>query len=122
MDISIPEYVEKAIDQLHRTNPKRPQYAPHRWTVPAYVKRLHMAPDPDEINILDKKITNRIQFIVGTFLYYARSVDPTLLRAINEISRVQSKLTRDTKEKSIMLLDYEATYPNAFIHYNWVDS
>ena len=48
-----------------------------------------MAPDTDEIDMLDKKITKIIQYIVGTFLYYARPGDPKMLQAINEISRVQ---------------------------------
>ena len=79
------EYARKSLDRLQHPNPERPQYAPHRWSVPAYGKRLQMAPYPDEKNILDKKSTNRIQSIVGTMLYYARSVDPTMLQAINGI-------------------------------------
>ena len=62
-------------------------------------KRLQMAPDPDKSDILDKKATKRIQSIVGTMLYYAWSVDPTMLRAINEILRVQSRPTHDTEKK-----------------------
>ena len=50
-------------------------------------------------------------------LYYARSVDPTMPRAINEIFRVQSRPTRYTEGKARMLLDYAATYLNAIIHY-----
>ena len=48
-----------------------------------------MAPDPDYSDLIDKEITKRIQSIVGTFLYHDRSVDPTMLQEINEISRVQ---------------------------------
>ena len=36
IDISMPDYVRKALDSL--------QYAPHRWSVPAYGKRLQMEP------------------------------------------------------------------------------
>ena len=57
-----------------------------------------MATDPDEIDILDKKATNRIHSIVGTMLYYSWLVDPTMLRAINEISQVQSRPTREQAE------------------------
>ena len=71
-----------------------------------------MTPYPNESDILDKNSTKIIQSIVGTMLYYAQSVDPMMLRAINEILRVQSRPTRDTKEKSRMLLDYSAKYPN----------
>ena len=51
----MPYYVKKALDRLQHTKPKRPQYAPHSWTVPTYVKRLEMAPDPNNSNIIDKK-------------------------------------------------------------------
>ena len=57
VEISMPDYVRKALDLLQHTNPKRPQYAPHLWSVPYYVKRLQMAPDIDEINLLDKNTT-----------------------------------------------------------------
>ena len=50
-------------------------------------------------------------------IYYARSVYPTMLRAINEISQLQSRPTRDTVEKSRMLLDYAATYLNTILCY-----
>ena len=54
---------------------------------------------------------------MGTILYYARSVDPPMLRAINENLRVQSRPTRDTAEKARMILDYDAAYPNATFSY-----
>ena len=68
--------------------------------------------DTDNSDIFVKKITKIIQYTVVTVLYYSQSVDSTMLRAINEVSQVQSKPTRDTEKKSIMLLDYAATYPN----------
>ena len=117
----MPHYVRKALDRLQHPNPKRPQYAPHLWTVPDYGKRLQMAPDPDESNLLDKNSTKRIQYIVGIMLYYARSIDPTMLGAINEILRVQSRPTQDTSEKAIMILDYAATYPNDILRYKASD-
>ena len=52
-----------------------------------------------------------------TMLYYNRLVDPMMLRAINETLRVQAKPTNYTEEKSIFLLDYVETYPNAIIRY-----
>ena len=97
----MPDYVSKVLDRLQYSKPKRPQYAPHRLSVPALKKT--MAPDSDGINLLDQKSTNKIQSIVGTNIYYAWSVDPTMLWEINEILRVQSRPTRR------MLLYYEAT-------------
>ena len=117
----MPDYVRKYLDRLQHPRPKRPQYAPHLWSVPAYVKRLQMEPDPDKSDLLDKIYTKRIQSIVGTMLYYARSVDPMMLRAINEILRVQSQPTRDTAEKLKMLLDHSATYLNVILKYKASD-
>ena len=52
-------------------------------------KRIQMALDLDHSNLLDKKYTKRIQYIVVKMLYYAWSIDPEMLQPINEILRVQ---------------------------------
>ena len=70
---------EKALDRLQHPKPKRLQYDPHLWTVPANGKIIQMAPDPDESDLIDNKGTRRIKYIVGNMLYYAGSVDQTML-------------------------------------------
>ena len=78
--------MKKALDRLQHPKPKIPKYAPHCWTVPIYGKKLQMAPDPYDSKILDKETTKIIQSIVGTMIYYACLVDPTMPRTLNEIS------------------------------------
>ena len=85
IDISMAEYVNKALDRTQNTKPNIPQYAPHLWTVLAYGKSLQMTPDIDGSNLLDKKATKIIQSIVVTMLYYSGSVDPRILQVIIEI-------------------------------------
>ena len=119
--ISMPDYVRKFMDRLQHPKLKRLQYAPHRWSVPAYGKILQMAPDPDKSGILDKNPTKRIQSILGTMLCYACSVGPTTLWAINKILRVKSRPTRDTEEKASILQDCAATYLNAIVCYKASD-
>ena len=82
--------------RLNYPAPKKPQYAPHRWTAPAYGQRPQMAPDPDSSELLDHKGIKFIQTVVGIFLYYARALDPTMLRYLNEISRIQARATKYT--------------------------
>ena len=113
----MPEYVTKLFECIQHLKPKWPQYAPHQWTVTAYSKQLLIAPAPDKSDLLYKKKIKWIKSMVGTFLYYAWSVDPTMLGAINEISIVQKKPTKDTDKKSSILLNYAATYPNVVIQY-----
>ena len=111
----MPEYTPKALTRLNHHAPKKPQYAPHRWTAPAYGQRLQMAPDPDSSELLDQKVIKFIQTLVSIFLYYARALNPTMLRALNEISRIQARPTKDTLAKAKWFLNYAATYPNAII-------
>ena len=110
------DYVKKALDRLKNCNTKRSQYAPHYWSVPAYGKRPQMAPDLDESDLL-KNPTKRIQSILGTMIYYAWPVDPTMLQDINEIFPVQSRPTRDTEKNQEFYLDYAETYPKAILSY-----
>ena len=117
VDISIPGYVEKALHRFQHKSPKKPQYAPHKWNIPIYgQKTQYVIPTHDE-PILDPKKTKYVQAVGGTFLYYARAIDCTMLPALNEIASVQSKPTAKTLQKVDMLLDYAATYPDAKIRF-----
>ena len=53
----------------------------------------------------------------GTFLYYGRAVEPTILVALNEISMQQSKPTATTIKQLQHLMDYLYTYPNATLRF-----
>ena len=61
---------------------------------------------------------NLIQTVVGIFLYYALVLNPTMLRTLNKISRLQEIPTKDTLAKAKWFLDYAATYPNSIIRYH----
>ena len=61
-------------------------YAPHTYNKPVSGKRRQMAPDLDESSYLSPKGIKEIQGIIGSLLYYARAVDPTMLTALNELS------------------------------------
>ncbi len=54
---------------------------------------------------------------MGSFLYYGRAVDNTILTVINEISATQAAPTKFTSKKIQMLLDYLSTYPNAKVRF-----
>jgi hypothetical protein len=58
-----------------------------------------------------------VQSCAGSFLYYARAVDATMLPAINEVSASQAQPTENTLHACKMLMDYAATYPLAIIRY-----
>jgi hypothetical protein len=116
VDISMPGYIEKVRTKLLHPNPKYPQHAPHRWTTPSYGSKVQMAP-VDTSPLLDKHGKKKVQSVTGSMLYYACTVDPTMLPAINEISSQQANPTENTWKACEMLLDYACTYPNAKIRY-----
>ena len=116
VDISMPTYTHKALTKLNHPTPSKKQHAPHKWTAPAYGNTIQTV-DVDTSAPLSTKGQRRVQAIVGTFLYYARAVDPTILPAINDIASAQANPTENTNEKLKMLLDYMHTYPQAKIRY-----
>ena len=67
------------------------------------------------------KTINPVQKIVGTLLYYSIVVDPTILAALGSNSAQQAKGTEQTYADTLLLLNYEATHPNATIWYTASD-
>ena len=117
VDVSMPKYIPKLLSRLNHPAPKRPQFAPHRWTQPAFGQRIQFAPPPDSTSKLDATDTKLVQSVTGSLLYYGRALDPTILPALNEIANSQAAPTAATMDKVKMLLDYMSTYPNAVLRF-----
>ena len=112
-DISMPGYIERALARFDHPKPKKPQDNPFKYIPPEYGAKIQYAPDEDQSEPLDEKGKKRIQEILGTLLYYARAVDPTILVTISHLSSQQAKPTVQTMAAVKHLLDYCATHPNA---------
>ena len=59
-----------------------------------------------------------VQQVVGTFLFYARAIDTTMLTTLSAIAETQSKPTERTLEKVKQFLDYAASNPDAVLTYS----
>ncbi len=75
----------------------------------------------DTSPLLDAAGKRRIQQIVGSFLFYARAVDPTILMASSAIAAQQSAPTEETLAHVNQFLDYMWTHPDAKIRYRASD-
>jgi hypothetical protein len=117
VDLSVPGYVTAMLHKCQHFPSKRPQYAPHTWTEPAYGQRIQYAPPPDESAAASAADITRSQGIVGTLLYYARSVDPALTMPLSTITSRLSTATTTTMDAVIHLLDYCSTKPDAATRY-----
>jgi hypothetical protein len=75
----------------------------------------------DESPPLTAKQCLTIQKVTGSVLYYARTVDPTVLMPLNAIATEQTKVTEKTQAATNQLLDYLSTHPDATIRYHASD-
>ena len=87
--VSMPNYMIKALNKFQHPAPKRAQYAPHQWTRPNYGATKHLATTLDTPPPIPEERKRRIQKVIGTFLYYSRAVDCTMLPAPNTLAEQQ---------------------------------
>jgi hypothetical protein len=119
--ISMPGYVEKALQRFTHPSPSRPQHSPHAWTAPNYGASVQY-PAPDDTSLpLDSKGITRLQQIIGTFLFYARAVDNTMHVALGTLAAAQTQGTAQTMDAAIQLLNYAATHPDAAVRFSRSD-
>jgi hypothetical protein len=109
-DISMPGYVSNILSKFQHDSFKLPQHTPSRYVTPVYGAKTHYA-TKDETPPLTEQQCITIQKVTGSVLYYARSVDPTVLMSLNDIATEQTKATEKTQAVTNQILDYLATQP-----------
>ena len=115
--LSMPGYVDKALQRFNHKIEKRRQYQPHQHVIPAYGAKVQLATPLDETEELNKEDKKYVQQVLGTFLYYGRAVDSTMLTALSSIASSQASPTKLTMHKVKLFLDYAATNPDAVLTY-----
>jgi hypothetical protein len=63
----------------------------------------------------------RLQQIIGTFLYYARALDCTMLHKVNQLGSRQANPTEDVEAQAEHFMQYAATWPDASVAYHASD-
>ena len=112
----MPAYVQQALNKFQHTKPTRLQHSPHKWNEPVFGQQIQYA-TVDESTPLNAKETRLVQSIVGTFLYYARAIETTILVALNEIGTQQSAPTDRTMQEVKWFMNFLAHHPEAKIRY-----
>jgi hypothetical protein len=119
-DISMPGYVSNVLSKFHHNAPKHPQHTPSPYITPFYGAKTQYA-TRDETPTLTVQQCLTIQKVTGSFLYYARAVDPTVLMLLNDIAAKQTKATEKKQSTTNQMLEYFATHPDATIRYHASD-
>ena len=95
----MPGYIEKKLSKYKHSTPKRPQHAQYPCAPNTYVK---LAQDPIATNNsppAGQEGITHVQKVVGSILYYARSVDSTPLVALNTLASEQAHATEKKIKK-----------------------
>ncbi len=113
----MPRYVEKALAQFGHQVPTKSQDQPHKHTISMYGTTVQYAKADDISRPLSKEETTYIQKVIGTFLYYGRAVDSTMLTTLSSITSTQAKPTKETMDNTKLFLHYPASHKDAIITY-----
>jgi hypothetical protein len=86
VDISMPGYVNKALDRFQHKTFGQSQHPPHDWTKPQYGSHPQLTRPHDDTNLLPPSSLTHIQEVVDTLLFYGRAIDSTMLVAQGTIT------------------------------------
>lgn len=119
--LSMPGYREKALKRFQHERPAKPQNQPYPHIPPKYGAKVQYAEPEDTSPKLNKADKKFIQEVTGTFLYYARAIDSTMLTALSALASKQSDPTEATMKKCKQFLDYAASQEDAVVTYKASD-
>ena len=111
VSLSMPGYVKKALSRFASRGPFRQVKSPQVYTA-HYPRQGLQLVEPDSAPALTSNEVREVQEIVGSFLYYARAIDYTMLPAVNSISSEMASPTQSLLPVVDRLLAYASTYPD----------
>ena len=117
---SMDGYIESALKQFQHSIPKQKYIAPSKMAPRDYGAKVQLVKEDTSAPLTAKQKTF-IQQVTGKLLYYARSVDMTMLHALNEIAIHTANGTQATLAATMHLLNYAASNPNATLRYQASD-
>jgi hypothetical protein len=113
VDISMPGYIKKKLQEYNHVQSKRIQTCPYTPAPKQFGTEARRPLPLDDSPLHDKKVIKRLQQTVGSILYNVQVVDMTVLMALSMIAINQTKATSKTMAKFTQLLDYLAYHADA---------
>ena len=107
--LSMPKYIEKLLRRI-RSNGIKGATTPGIYNPPNYKSAKSQTATIDESPLASATQKHELQVVVGTLLYYARTVDPSIMTAVCELGAVQSAPTVRDIQKVERLLQYVSTH------------
>ena len=109
----MPGYIQRVLAKYKHLKPKKPQYSPYPVKPRKYGKAAQDPMPEDDTPPVDKEERLLVQQVVGSIIYYAKSVNLTALTGLSTLASEQAKATGQTVKNMGQMLDYLATNPDA---------
>ena len=119
--LSMLSYMQDALKRFNHNHPQKPQDQPHPHVKLTYGAKVQYVAGEDESPAVSPVEKNFIQEVTGTFLYYTRAIDATMLPALGSIATQQASTTKNNMKKVKHFLDYTASHPDDIITYRASD-
>jgi hypothetical protein len=114
--VSMPGYIEKLLRKVRPDGVKSAR-TPGVYSPPNYKSPQAQTATIDSSPLASKEQQHELQVVVGTLLYYARTVDPSILTAVHELGSVQSQPTIKDIKKVERLLQYVSSHQKGATRY-----
>ena len=66
-DLSMPRYVEAALQSFNHAIPKKTQHSPYPWTKPTFGAAVQYIEEDNTSDLLTMNQVTHIQIVIGTF-------------------------------------------------------
>ncbi len=121
VDISMPGYIKKKLQEYGHVVPNRLQSCPYAPEPKQFGVTVQAPAPPDNTPRLNDAGIKQVQKIVGSIIFYARAIDMTVLMALSSIVTEQPKATDRTLARCMQLLDYLARNNPAKVRFHASD-
>ena len=112
MVLSMPGYVSAALRRFHIDRASKPTHSPLNYEPIRYGAHVDYVSEDDSPQLPPADI-KFIQWVIGVFLYYARTEDSTMLAPLNKLASRQAKPNQRLLRDVYHFLQYAVTWPDA---------
>jgi hypothetical protein len=114
--ISMPGYIDKLLQSI-RPNGIKSASTPAIYCPPNFKNPGAQTATIDETPEASKEQKRELQSVIGTLLYYSRTVDPSICTAVHSLGSIQAKPTLNDMRKMERLLQYLSKHKDYGIRY-----
>ena len=118
LNTSVPGFVERSLNKYQHPTPATPQQVQTKATPINYGARRHVPRSNDNLPTLPQKCIEKVQFIVGTFMWYSCDIDTNMVQTPSSITRHQAKATQQLHTEVEQFLDDCGTRPDTMVRYH----